>query len=83
MVSIVPIFFHHVLPPRTNLDLLDIALAYDSSGPIVRVNPDELSIHDPAFYNEIYVTESKRRTNNYDVFCQGIDFDGKGHSQMP
>ncbi|KAK4066137.1 uncharacterized protein Triagg1_8205 [Trichoderma aggressivum f. europaeum] len=28
------------------------------------------------FYNEIYVTESKRRTNSYDVFCKGIDFDG-------
>lgn len=46
-------------------------------GPIVRVNPDELSIHDPTFYNEIYVTESKRRTNAHDVFCKGIDFDGK------
>jgi hypothetical protein len=46
-------------------------------GPIVRVNPDELSIHDADFYNEIYVTESKRRTNAYDIFCKGIDFDGK------
>ncbi|KAL3431443.1 cytochrome P450 [Aspergillus tetrazonus] len=45
-------------------------------GPIIRVNPDELSIHDPDFYNELYVTESKRRTNHYDVFCKGIDFDG-------
>lgn len=48
-----------------------------AKGPIVRVNPDELSIHDPEFYNEIYVTESKRRTNSYDVFCKGIDFDGE------
>ena len=46
-------------------------------GPIVRVNPKELSIHDPAAYNEIYVTESKRRTEHYDQFCQGMDFDGK------
>ena len=46
-------------------------------GPIIRVNPDELSIHDPDFYNELYVTESKRRTEHYDVFCKGIDFDGK------
>lgn len=45
-------------------------------GPIVRINPDELSIHDPTFYNEIYVTENKRRTSHYDVFCKGIDFDG-------
>ncbi|ESZ98217.1 putative cytochrome P450 [Sclerotinia borealis F-4128] len=48
-------------------------------GPIVRINPEELSIHDPEFYNEIYVTESKRRTNNYDVFCKGIDFDGDSY----
>lgn len=46
-------------------------------GPIVRINPEELSIHDPNFYNEIYVTESRRRTSNYDVFCKGIDFDGE------
>lgn len=45
-------------------------------GPIVRINPDELSIHDPTFYNEVYVTENKRRTSHYDVFCKGIDFDG-------
>lgn len=51
-------------------------LVLREAGPIIRVNPDELSIHDPDFYNEIYVTESKRRTNHYDVFCKGIDFDG-------
>jgi hypothetical protein len=48
-----------------------------TKGPIVRVNPEELSISDPDFYNELYVTESKRRTNSYDVFCKGIDFDGR------
>lgn len=45
-------------------------------GPIIRVNPEELSIHDPDFYNEVYVTQSKRRTESYDVFCLGLDFDG-------
>ncbi|KAI3321134.1 cytochrome P450 [Xylariaceae sp. AK1471] len=45
-------------------------------GPIIRVNPEELFIHDPEFYNELYVTESTRRTNHYDNFVQGIGFDG-------
>ena len=41
------------------------------------MNPDELSIHDPAAYNDIYVVESKRRTENYNHFGKGIDFDGE------
>lgn len=45
-------------------------------GPIVRINPEELSLHDPTFYNEIYCIESKRRTDNYNHFGKGIDFDG-------
>ncbi|KAI0103057.1 cytochrome P450 [Nemania sp. FL0031] len=45
-------------------------------GPIIRVNPEELFIHDAEFYNELYVTESTRRTNHYDNFAQGIGFDG-------
>ncbi|KAL7793173.1 cytochrome P450 [Trichoderma ceciliae] len=56
--------------------LFEVEKMHKKYGPIVRVNPEELSIHDPDFYNEIYVTESKRRTNSYDVFCKGIDFDG-------
>lgn len=33
------------------------------SGPIVRVNPTELSIRDAEYYNELYVHGGKRRTN--------------------
>ncbi|KAK4109141.1 cytochrome P450 [Canariomyces notabilis] len=56
--------------------IFEIEKMHKKYGPIVRVNPEELSIHDPDFYNEIYVTESKRRTNHYDSFGQGIGFDG-------
>ncbi|QSZ30614.1 hypothetical protein DSL72_000171 [Monilinia vaccinii-corymbosi] len=61
---------------RESREIMTRYLIMNTQGPIVRVNPEELSIHDPDFYNEIYVTESKRRTNNYDVYCKGIDFDG-------
>jgi hypothetical protein len=48
----------------------------EPSGPIIRINPIEISISDPAFYNEIYVAEYKRRTEHYDAFAQGLGFDG-------
>ena len=57
---------------RTELPLTQIYV-----GPIVRINPEELSLRDSAAYSDIYVTESKRRTENYNHFCKGIDFDGK------
>ncbi|KAL8710178.1 MAG: hypothetical protein Q9220_005261 [cf. Caloplaca sp. 1 TL-2023] len=36
---------------------------HDKYGPIVRVNPTELSIRDADYYNEVYVQAGKRRTN--------------------
>lgn len=51
-------------------------------GPIVRINPREISVHDPEFYNELYVTENKRRSSSYDLFCKGISFDGRLARQL-
>ncbi|KAI1099517.1 putative benzoate 4-monooxygenase cytochrome P450 [Jackrogersella minutella] len=36
---------------------------HDKYGPVVRINPWELSIRDADFYNEVYVSAGKRRTN--------------------
>ncbi|TVY27315.1 Cytochrome P450 monooxygenase [Lachnellula hyalina] len=55
--------------------IYEIEKMHQKYGPIVRINPEELSIHDPTFYNEIYCIESKRRTDNYNHFGKGIDFD--------
>ncbi|PQE19169.1 cytochrome P450 protein [Rutstroemia sp. NJR-2017a BBW] len=55
--------------------IFEIEEMHKRYGPIVRVNPEELSIHDPEFYNEVYVTESKRRTDNYAMFAKGMGYD--------
>ncbi|KAK6065107.1 cytochrome p450 [Seiridium cupressi] len=64
--------------------VFEVERLHNKYGPIVRINPNELSIRDPSFYNEIYVSESKRRSEHYDAWAGGINFDGsfiltKGH----
>ncbi|KAL1595330.1 hypothetical protein SLS60_010021 [Paraconiothyrium brasiliense] len=56
--------------------LFHIEKLHQEYGPIIRVNPIEVSISDPTFYNEVYVAEYKRRTEHYDAFAQGLNFDG-------
>lgn len=46
-------------------------------GPIVRINPFELSIRDSEYYDEVYVVGSVRPTDRYEGFTEGLaDFDG-------
>lgn len=47
------------------------------AGPIVRINPKELSIADASFYDKVYVSGSTRRTQGYSQFASGIGFEGK------
>ncbi|KAK8097674.1 cytochrome P450 [Apiospora kogelbergensis] len=54
--------------------MFEVERMHQKYGPIIRVNPDELSIHDPSFYNEVYVTRNIRCTNNYDHLLKGINF---------
>lgn len=48
-------------------------------GPIVRINPAELSINDPEFYSEVYVTANVRRTDKYAAFTEGVNLNGWQH----
>lgn len=46
-------------------------------GPIVRINPEELSIRDSKYYDELYVAGSVRPTDRYEGFVSGVvDFEG-------
>ncbi|KAK0639802.1 cytochrome P450 family protein [Cercophora newfieldiana] len=48
------------------------AKMHEEYGPIVRINPWEISVRDPAFYNTLYVAGSTRRTEIFPQLRDGI-----------
>ncbi|CAH0032931.1 unnamed protein product [Clonostachys rhizophaga] len=42
-------------------------------GPILRVNPYELSVDDGSFYDTVYVSGGIRQTEEFNYFVQGLD----------
>lgn len=45
-------------------------------GPIVRINPWEISVKDPSFFNTLYVSGSVRRTQIFPPLRDGIGIEG-------
>ncbi|RFU73920.1 benzoate 4-monooxygenase cytochrome p450 [Trichoderma arundinaceum] len=52
-------FFYNVVRP--GMFLFEIEKMHQQYGPIVRINPREVHVSDPAFYDEIYASSSRRR----------------------
>ncbi|KAL7796737.1 cytochrome P450 [Trichoderma ceciliae] len=52
-------FFYNVIRP--GMFLFEIEKMHQQYGPIVRINPREVHISDPAFYDEIYASSSRKR----------------------
>jgi hypothetical protein len=50
----------------------------DATGPIVRINPWELSVRDPDFHGILYVAGSVRRSQIFPRSRAGIGIDGNG-----
>lgn len=67
-------FYHDVV--QQGRYLWEIEKMHEQYGPIVRINANEIHIHDPEFYDELYVTEAVRKVDNYDQYAHGIDFEG-------
>lgn len=56
-------FYHDIV--KRGCFIWKIQELHDKYGPIVRINPDELHIRDPDFYDELYAPASKKR-DKYD-----------------
>ncbi|KAF4631127.1 hypothetical protein G7Y89_g7013 [Cudoniella acicularis] len=62
--------------------LFEIERMHEKYGPIVRINPYELSIRDSEYYDKLYVAGSVRQTDNYEIFASGRFGSFKGTKQV-
>ncbi|KAL4916020.1 cytochrome P450 [Aspergillus aurantiobrunneus] len=66
-------FYYDVILPAKYI--FEIERMHKIYGPIVRINPHELSINDGDFYNKLYVTGNVRKTEAYSHFFCGLGLD--------
>ncbi|KAF7956988.1 hypothetical protein EAE96_004310 [Botrytis aclada] len=57
----------------------EVRKMHEKYGPIVRTSPWELSVRDPAFYDQLYVTASTRKTDMWPRGREGNGFDDSHH----
>ncbi|KAG9254338.1 cytochrome P450 [Emericellopsis atlantica] len=57
----------------------EVRKMHEKYGPIVRTSPWELSVRDPVFYEQLYVTAAKRKTDMWPRGREGNGFDDSHH----
>ena len=62
-------YYDVVLHGRYTWKIADLHKKY---GPIVRINPYEVHIDDPDFYDDIYVSGGKRKTEQWSWTVSGV-----------
>ncbi|KAK8092396.1 uncharacterized protein PG998_014881 [Apiospora kogelbergensis] len=58
-ISHVSEFYHDVI--RNGMYLWEVEKMHETYGPVVRINPREIHIRDPYFYDEVYAPASRKR----------------------
>ncbi|PWY68620.1 putative cytochrome P450 [Aspergillus heteromorphus CBS 117.55] len=67
-------FYHDVI--RGGMYIHEVKRMHREYGPIIRINPYEIVINDPDFYNTVYVASNTRRTEKWTTL-QGTGLSGK------
>lgn len=52
------------------------------TGPIIRINPDEIVVNDSEFYNTVYVASNTRRSEKWTTL-QGTGLNGQHFPLLP
>ncbi|KAH8423755.1 uncharacterized protein LDX57_001511 [Aspergillus melleus] len=67
-------FYHDVI--RGGMYIHEVQKMHREYGPIIRINPYEIVIKDPDYYNTVYVASNTRRSEKW-YTLQGTGLDGK------
>ncbi|KAI0154663.1 cytochrome P450 [Xylariaceae sp. FL1272] len=61
-------FYHDVI--RGGMYIWEVEKMHEKYGPVVRINPREVHVKDPYFYDEVYAPSSRRRDKDPDFISE-------------
>ncbi|GFF31299.1 trichodiene oxygenase [Aspergillus udagawae] len=72
-------FYHNII--RGGLFIWELERLHQLYGPIIRINPREVHIKDPDYYDEIYASSLRKREKD-PVLTKQFDLEGSGFSSI-